>query len=90
MTWAILGRSENQLDGKREYLQGRYFYKAPDVPDFVSGYKIMVFKTREQARAHVREHCINLRERPDLRKEPHGWKPPKIVKVNVLIEVRNA
>lgn len=88
MSWAILKRSENQLDGKREYLAGRFSVGCGAVPASLAGYTTMVFETREQARWWVRHYCTDLRKRPDLRKEPHGWKPPRVVKVDVVVSVR--
>lgn len=44
------------------------------------------FDTRRQAREYLSETYGYLRDRPDLTREPHGWKMPKVVKVRVVVE----
>lgn len=84
--WAIKWRSESRIDGKREFLRGRFHSESASVPECLSGYITMVFATREQARKFKREHYGYIRNSPDLRAEPHGWKMPQVVKVNVIVE----
>lgn len=83
--WAVKWREDSWLDGKSEYLIGR-FGSGGKIPDILSGYITMVFKTREQARKFVKRKFGYIRKRPDLRREPHGWKMPVVVKVNVTVE----
>lgn len=86
MTWAIKRTSETLLDGKCEGLLGRFYGPdAPKVPDHVAGHTIMVFRTREAARAHIRKHYSYITKRPDLRREPHCWRVPRAVKVRVEV-----
>jgi uncharacterized C2H2 Zn-finger protein len=73
--WAIAHETNNMLDGKRKYLEGTR-----------GSAGILLFKTREEARVHVDKRHGYLRDRPDLRGEPHGWRKPKVVKVSVLIK----
>lgn len=76
--WGILWRSDNKLDGKQEhFLWDRYPNRA-SVP--------LVFSTREQARAHIRIKYGYIKNRPDLQKEPHGWKMPIPVRVRIVVE----
>jgi len=84
MAWGILWRSESQLDGKDEHLIGTWPYGAPIQ---YQGYNTAVFRTRDDARKFLQEHYGFIKNRPDLRKEPHGWKMPKIVKVDVSVDV---
>ncbi len=72
--WAIKWRSENLLDGKREYLMG------------CQNVAPRLFKTRATARAYVKHYYGYIATRPDLKAEPHGWKMPTPVKVTVRIE----
>lgn len=72
--WAILHKSENRLDGKREYLAG----DGSGLP--------RMFMTRESCRAYIQKHFGHIRTRPDLRAEPHGWRMPQAVKVAVAVE----
>jgi len=83
MPWAIKRESNNQLDGHRVSLLGGARFGRP--PEW-RGYTIMVFKTRAEARVHIREHYGYMAKRPDLRREPHGWKAPKPVKVAVSVK----
>ena len=73
MAWAAKWRSQCLLDGKTEYLIG-----AGLTPP-------LLFKTRADCRAYIRIKYSYLATRPDLRREPHGWKMPVPVKVIVRI-----
>ena len=86
MPWAIKWRSENRLDGKREYLMGRFHARDSIVPGFMRGHRTMVFETRAEARAYMRKHWGYIANRQDLRREPHGWKSPIPVKVKVMVK----
>ena len=86
MTWAIKWREENHLDGKVEYLVGRFCAGLPTVPNHLAGHTTMVFQTRAKARTHIKECYGYIRQRSDLYQEPHGWKMP--VPVRVRVEVR--
>ena len=76
--WAILCRSINQLDGDRSWFDGE-----------VNGTtRTQLFPTRREALAFIKHHWSYVRHRSDLRREPHGWRMPKPVKV--MVEVRLA
>ena len=79
--WALKWKSENALDGCCEHLM--LFGKPPD------RYWPTVFRTRSAARAFREEKYGYIRRRPDLRKEPHGWKFPAIVKVKIIEDQNN-
>jgi len=72
--WGALWRSENLLDGPVRHLMFAEPWIAP-----------ALFRTREQARDWIRRHYGYLRGRPDLRREPHGWRMPKPVKVTIAV-----
>ena len=40
-----------------------------------------LFRTRRQCREYIKERCDYIKDRKDLREEPHGWRLPKAVKV---------
>lgn len=82
MAWAVLIRSNNRLDGKREFLAGNGFFDRTNTHPCPTA----LFKTRGEARAAIREHLTDLRQRPDLRAEPFGWLAP--IPVPVEVEVR--
>jgi hypothetical protein len=84
MPWAIKCHSENRLDGKLEYFVGCYGIQPP-APLYVSGYKTALFKTRKDARKYIKAKYGYIASRPDLRREPHGWRMPIPVKVEVMI-----
>lgn len=81
--WAIKWLSESRLSGRREYLLGGARHERPSP---FAGYTTMVFETRREARQYLKEHYGYIRERKDLRQEPHGWKPPMVVKVTVMVK----
>ena len=76
--WAVLWRSECRLDGKVERLVG-----APWFP-----LKTALFASRAKAREYVQQNLGYIKNRKDLRQEPHGWKIPKIVQVEVSYKIR--
>jgi hypothetical protein len=88
--WAIKWRSENALDGKREYLIGRYAIthhdELPPLPER-EGYSSLVFKSRRAAAAAIKQHWGYIAKRPDLRREPHGWRVPVPVRVTVTVTI---
>lgn len=70
--WGVLWGSCNKRDGKIEYL----IYD-DGVPT--------LFPTRRKAREWIIVHYGYIRDRADLRAEPHGWRMPIAVKVNVVM-----
>lgn len=74
--WGVLLRSDNRLDGYREHLDWEYQTGAAKT-----------FLTRREARVYADTKFGYIRKREDLRAEPHGWKPPKVVKVRLISEV---
>jgi hypothetical protein len=85
MPWAVKWRSENRLDGKRENLVGRFFGGAVDPPAHMKGYTLTVFESRDSAREFIKSEFGYIAARPDLRCEPHGWRRPVVVKVEVFV-----
>lgn len=75
-SWAILCRSRNKLDGERTWFEG----------DASSPAGIRLFPSRELAREHVIVAWGYLDGRPDLKAEPHGWKMPRPVKVEISVK----
>ena len=45
----------------------------------------LLFHTRRECRAWITRHYDFIRTRADLRAEPHGWRLPRAVRVNVSI-----
>jgi hypothetical protein len=73
--WSIKWRSQNRLDGKVEYLLGTTVHPS----------RTVLFETRRQAIEYREREFGYLRKRPDLRREPHGWKMPLVMRVEVMI-----
>ena len=78
--WAVLLVSDNKLDGKTAsfdsgWHSGRRREPVPPI----------LFNTRQEARDYGTRHFQN-RKRKDLAAEPHGWKPARVVKVEVSVE----
>lgn len=74
--WAVMWRSENRLDGRR-----RWFIGAIDISQ-----PYYLFRTRKEAQAWIEKRYGYIRERKDLRREPHGWRMP--IPVRVQVEIR--
>jgi len=70
--WGILWRSNNWLDGETEHL---IFDPETGLP--------RLFRVREKARQYARDHYGYIRKRKDLHDEPHGWKYPTVVRVDI-------
>lgn len=76
--WAILWRSKNSLDGERALLLG--------TPQHAC--RTLLFDNRSGARAHIANECgYNIKGRPDLRRQPFGWRMPVPVRVRISVEV---
>jgi hypothetical protein len=71
--WAILWRSDNLLDGESEYFLGMTDHPC----------RKALFNTRAEARTFITKHFGYLRDRRDLRDEPHGWKMPVPMRVKI-------
>jgi hypothetical protein len=74
--WGVLWRSDSALDGKVERLLGDTSHPSRRV----------LFETRHEARAYIENKYGYLRTRPDLRREPFGWRMPIPVRVTVTVE----
>ncbi len=67
--WAVLWRSENKLNKIECILRDN---RVPPI-----------FATRREAQEWINREYGYIKDRPDLRAEPHGWKMPLPVKVTV-------
>lgn len=73
--WAPKWSSTNKLDGHREHLMLWHQWLGFDRP--------AVFTTRQACREFISDHYGYIRNRPDLKREPHGWRMPVAVKVKI-------
>ena len=76
--WAVLWRSECRLDGKVERLVGSPWFPL----------KTALFASRAKAREYAQRKFGYIKNRKDLRQEPHGWKIPKVIQVEVSYNIR--
>jgi hypothetical protein len=44
----------------------------------------MLFPTKKKAEARITERYGYVRTRKDLRAEPHGWRMPKAIRVEII------
>jgi hypothetical protein len=73
--WAAQWYSRNRLTGVTQHFL------------FAGGLIPVLFRTRQEARAWIAEKYGYIAKRPDLQREPHGWRVPRAVKVRVSVEV---
>jgi hypothetical protein len=73
--WAVEVHCRNRLDGDRRHLMWDH---EPSEP-----FCYRLFRTRQECRAWIDKHHGYLRDRPDLRAEPFGWRMPQAVRVEV-------
>lgn len=70
--WGIKWRQRNRLDGR----QDRLIWRA-GLP--------LAFRTRREARDWIAANYGYIAGRRDLREEPHGWRMPLAVRVNIKV-----
>lgn len=71
--WGLEWHSKNQHGEDRHIIW----------PDGFSQGQPILFKTRAEAREFQQERFGYIRTRKDLRAEPHGWRMPKVVRVEL-------
>lgn len=69
--WAGQWYSRNKLDGVRTH-----FLYENCLP--------VLFKTRQECREFINSRYGYIKDRKDLREEPHGWRLPRPVKVELV------
>lgn len=79
--WAVKWRSgPDNVDRKVcQHLLGDWGNRLP------YGHHPLLFQTRRAAREWAKEHYGYIAARPDLRKYPHDWKPPQVVRVRMTM-----
>lgn len=73
--WGIMWRCRSRLEGLHEHL---LWDSSIGVP--------YVFRTKRAAQERIRKAYGYLRNRPDLRREPHCWRMPRAVRVLVTVD----
>jgi hypothetical protein len=73
--WAAKWSRTNKLDGHGEHL---ILY------EWRTNQPRLLFRTRAECRAWIEKEYGYIREREDLRREPHCWRLPQAVKVKVI------
>ena len=71
--WAALWWQRDSLDGNYEHIMNE-----DCLPK--------LFRTRRECRTWIKENYGYIKNRPDLRKYPHGWRLPKAIKVKITQE----
>jgi hypothetical protein len=69
--WAIEWHSHNRLDGDNKHI-------------IYQNYLPVLFRTRKAARLFIKEKYGYIKDRPDLKREPHGWRMPTAIKVKIV------
>ena len=67
--WAVEWRSHNLLDGDQRHLMFRHPPR--------------LYFTRKECLADIDSGWGYLRQRPDLHREPYGWRMPRPVRVTI-------
>ena len=68
--WAAQWYSRNRVDGEH-----RHLLNEDCLP--------VLFRTRARCRAYIQQKYGYIKDREDLRAEPHGWRVPRAVKVSI-------
>jgi len=72
--WGACWQSKNKRDGYQECLLWERHKQ------------LALFVTRREARAWIEKEFGYIKEREDLRREPHGWRMPIAVRVTIQKE----
>jgi hypothetical protein len=72
--WAAMWRSENRIDGKNRHLLNENCLP-------------VLFRTRRAAREYIEKRYGYIRTSKDLQVEPHGWRMPIPIRVNIQPKV---
>lgn len=71
---------------KLNYSAWGVWWRSKEVEHFLRENRIPVlFKTRQEARMWATKKYGYIKNRKDLRDEPHRWRLPRPVRVNVLL-----
>ena len=73
IVWGALWRSNNYLDGQCFHIINEM------------GALPALFRTRREAREFIEKVYGYIRTRPDLKAEPHGWKMPITVRLQIRV-----
>jgi hypothetical protein len=79
--WAVKTDETSLRDGRRVRLH-LFWWNSPKVEH---GKVLLLFATRVQARAWIKEDRGYIAKRPDLRREPHCWRVGAPVRVTVKV-----
>jgi hypothetical protein len=77
--WAAEWYSKNGVDGERRHLLGH------EAIDWQHHGVPATFKTHAICRRWIKQHSGYIADRPDLQAEPHGWRVPQPVRVEIKI-----
>lgn len=75
--WGALWRSCNRLGGPHSHFL------------WIDAERPANFRTRAEARAWIKSRYGYIRTRPDLQREPHGWKMPKAVRMTITLQLQD-
>jgi hypothetical protein len=81
--WGVRWISKNHLDGKNEHLIGSVNVCFVEGLEGCTG--ALMFRTRKSCREYIKKKWGYIRERKDLREEPHGWRMPRAVRIKITV-----
>lgn len=81
--WGAEWYSKNLLDGETRHVIWEATGGGPSGPVA----QPVIFRTRDEARQYVKDRYGYIRTRQDLRREPHGWRVPRVVRIEVTARV---
>jgi len=74
--WGVRWESKNAIDGVQRYLIGSC--GVPPIP--------LMFETKRECLEYIKANYGYIRTRKDLRDEPHGWRVPKAIRIEVTVK----
>lgn len=83
--WAVKWRSGPDNVDKKVNEHLNYPMPAETKPSWTTRHPVF-FKTRREARYWAQKHYGYIARRGDLRKYPHDWKPPLVVRATLTVQ----
>jgi hypothetical protein len=78
--WALEWHADSDLDGCEKWLMVMNRWKED------GSRRITLFETRKEAREYRDAQYGYIKDRPDLKAQPHAWKLPSVVRVRMTVE----
>lgn len=86
--WGVRWESNSRLDGEQRWLIGsantlHYIHYITELQGCTGS---LMFESRRACQEYIKEKYGYIRDRKDLREEPHGWRMPKATRIKIVVK----